>query len=182
MAGLKGCWCRGSGVFVCSSYSWSHSFIVLTLRSRSAPLRSVSTWISFCVLARTMGGGPERMKKTSCPLPSLEPLLRRGLSRGCAQRFGFRRYGCVVSINWFAGLANSAADSDATEMQHCSMEAIRGVREREVNGRAHTFSKHEAVRALLQGGPGSDTLDFPLAAWPCTTTRASDAASQGRCS
>ena len=61
---------------------------------------------------------------------------------------------CVESISWFAGLANSAADSDATELQHRSIEAIRGaVRERAVNGRAQLCSKHEAVRALLQGGP-----------------------------
>ena len=54
------------------------------------------------------------------PLLSLEPLLRRGLSRGCEQRFGLRGYvdqevsDCVEFINWFAGLANSAADSEAT--------------------------------------------------------------------
>ena len=85
------------------------------------------------------------MKKTSCldHLPSREPLLRHGLSRGCAQRFGFRRCvfqgvrDCVASISWFAGLANSAADPDATEMQHRSIEAIRGaVMERAVDGRA----------------------------------------------
>ena len=40
------------------------------------------------------------------------PLLRRGLSRGCAQRFGFRRRvdqgirDCVECMNWFTGLAN----------------------------------------------------------------------------
>ena len=65
-------------------------------------------------------------------------------------------------INWFAG-ANSAAASDATEVQHRSLEAIPGaVRERAVDGRAQLFSKHEAVRALLQGGPVYDTLNFPV--------------------
>ena len=80
------------------------------------------------------------------PLPSLEPLLRRGLSRGCAQQFGFREYqnlgvrDWVEPINWFAGLANSAAHSDATEMQHRSIEAIRGaVMQRAVDGRAQLF-------------------------------------------
>ena len=96
-------------------------------------------------------------------------LLNPCLSRSCAQRFGFRRYvnqrvrDCVKSINWFADLANSVSGSDPTELQHRSIEASRGaVRERAVNGRARLSSLHEAVRALLQGGPGYDTLDFPV--------------------
>ena len=68
-----------------------------------------------------------------------------------------------MEITWFAGLANSAADSDATELQHRYIEAIRGaVRDCAVDGRAQFFSKHEAVRALLQGGPGYNTLDFSV--------------------
>ena len=47
-----------------------------------------------------------------------------------------------------------------TELQHRS---IRGaVRERAVDGRSQTFQKHEAVSALLHGGMGYDTLDFPV--------------------
>ena len=69
----------------------------------------------------------------------------------------------MESINWFAGLARYAADSDATEMLQHVIEAIRGaVRRRAVDGRARLFSKHEVGRALLQGGLVYDTLDFPV--------------------
>ena len=66
------------------------------------------------------------------PLPPLELPFRQGLSRGCAQRLGFRRYvdqgvrDCVESINWFAGLHNSAVDTDVTKLQQRSIESIRG--------------------------------------------------------
>ena len=65
-------------------------------------------------------------------------------------------------------------------MQHRSIEAIRGaVRELAIDGRAQLFSKHEAVRALLQGGPGYGTLDFPaggLALYDATRLSVPDSA------
>ena len=62
---------------------------------------------------------------------SFEPRHRRGLSRGCAQRVGLRRYvnrgvrDCVVSISWFAGLRIPLVAAGVTEMQHRFIEAIR---------------------------------------------------------
>ena len=127
-------------------------------------------------------------EKDILPLPSppVETRHGSGLSRGCVQRLGFRRYvvrDCVESINWFAGIHKSPVDSDVTEIQHPSIEGIRGaVRERAVDGRSQTFSKHETDSALLHGGMGMTPWTFPLVVWPCTTPRASvlGAASWGR--
>ena len=122
-------------------------------------------------------------EKDILPLPSppVQTRQRSGLSRGCAQRHGFRRYAdqgvrdCVESTNCSAGLHNSPVDSDVSELQHRSIEGIRGaVRERTVGGRSQTFSKHEAVSALLRGGGMVRTpWTLPLVAWPCTTPRVS---------
>ena len=82
-AGLKGCWCRAV-VFVCASYSLPHLVIVLTLRSRSTPLRSVSTWIAFeggeGLVA--LSGGSEAPRPQSSQLAA-----RRDAWFSCGDRF-----------------------------------------------------------------------------------------------